>query len=140
MSLVLDHPAAPHSGAQDLLTAAGHCLAQAGAATRPVDRYAAAHLAALRGAAAVLAVRAQPVTGRRRKPASAWELLVTVAPDLGEWAAFFASGAQKRAAAQAGLTRSVTAREADDLLRDAATFVALVAAMLDVPCPKAACL
>jgi len=37
------------------------------------------------------------------------------------------------------LTRSVTAREADDLMRDAATFVALVAALLDVPCPQAAC-
>jgi hypothetical protein len=139
MSLVIEHPAAPRSGAPELLDAAGHCLAQARAAARPVDRYAAAHLAALRGAAAVLAVRAQPVTGRRRKPASAWELLVNVAPDLGEWAAFFAAGAQKRAAAQAGLTRAVTAREADDLLRDAATFVALVAAMLDVPCPQAAC-
>lgn len=138
MSLVIDHPSAPNSGAGDLLTAAGHCLTAAAAAARPVDRYASAHLAALRGASAVLAVRAQPVTGRRRRPTSAWELLVVVAPELSEWAAFFAAGATKRAAAQAGLTRSVTAREADDLMRDAATFVALVAALLDVPCPKAA--
>ncbi|GAA0624573.1 hypothetical protein GCM10009547_29660 [Sporichthya brevicatena] len=140
MSLVIEHPAAPRSGAPELLNAAGHCLAAANAATRPVDRYAAAHLAALRGAAAVLAVRAQPVTGKRRRPRSAWELLVVVAPELSEWAAFFAANAGKRAAAEAGLTRSVTAREADDLMRDAATFVALVAAMLDVPCPQAACL
>ena len=140
MNLVIEHPSAPNSGARELLTAAGHCLNAAAAAHRPVDRYASAHLAALRGASAVLAVRAQPVTGRRRRPASAWELLVVVAPELSEWAAFFAAGANKRAAAQAGLTRAVTAREADDLMRDAATFVALVAALLDVPCPQAACL
>ena len=138
MSLVIEHPPAPHSGAGELLNAAGHCLSAAAAAGRPVDRYASAHLAALRGASAVLAVRAQPVRGRRRRPATAWELLVVVAPELSEWAAFFAAGARKRAAAQAGLTGSVTAREADDLMRDAATFVALVAAMLDVPCPLAA--
>jgi len=138
MSVVIEHPPAPRSNAGDLLSAAGHCLAAAAVAARPVDRYAAAHLAALRGASAVLAARAQPVTGRRRRPATAWELLVVVAPELSEWAAFFAAGARKRAAAQAGLTGSVTAREADDLMRDAATFVALVAAMLDVPCPRAA--
>lgn len=140
MTLVIEHPTASRSGAGDLLAAAGHCLAAATSATRPVDRYASAHLAALRGAAAVLAVRAQPLAPRRRKPASAWDLLVRVAPELGEWAAFFAAGAAKRAAAEAGLTGAVTAREADDLMRDAATFVALVAAMLDVPCPQAACL
>lgn len=137
MSLVIEHAPAPRSGARDLLASAGHCLAAAATATRPIDRYASAHLAALRGAAAVLAVRAQPQPARRRRPATAWELLAAVAPELGEWAAFFAAGAAKRAAAQAGLTRAVSAREADDLLRDAGTFVALVAAMLDVPCPQA---
>jgi len=53
-------------------------------------------------------------------------LLTEVAPELGEWAAFFAAGAGKRAAAEAGVTRAVTGREADDLLRDAGTFLALV--------------
>jgi hypothetical protein len=53
-------------------------------------------------------------------------LISQVAPELGEWAAFFAAGAAKRAAAEAGLTRAVTPREADDLLRDAQTFLALV--------------
>lgn len=140
MSLVIEHPPAANSGAPDLLAAAGHCLAAATGAVRPIDRYASAHLAALRGASAVLAVRAHPICGRRRRPATAWELLVVVAPELSEWAAFFAAGASKRAAAQAGLTQAVTTREADDLMRDAATFLALVAAMLDVPCPQAACL
>ena len=43
------------------------------------DRYAAAHLAALRAAAAVLAARARPVRGRR---GSAWELISKVAPEF----------------------------------------------------------
>ena len=94
------------------------------ATTVGTERYAAAHLAALRTAAAVLAVRARPAD--RRGPRNVWSLLPQVAPELAEWAAFFAAGAGKRAAAEAGLSRAVTAREADDLLRDAQTFLALV--------------
>ena len=82
----------------------------------------------LRAAAAVLAARAHASDPRerRRRPTSAWVLLTAVAPEFGEWAAFFAAGAGKRAAAEAGLTRAVNPREADDLLRDAQTFLALV--------------
>ena len=53
-------------------------------------------------------------------------LLAEVAPELGEWASFFAAGAAKRAAAEAGSTRAVTEREADDLVRDADRFLAVV--------------
>ena len=53
-------------------------------------------------------------------------LLAEVAPELTEWAAFFASGASKRAAAEAGSTRAVTEREADDLVREADRFLAVV--------------
>jgi hypothetical protein len=53
-------------------------------------------------------------------------LLTEVAPELAEWAAFFAAGAAKRAAAEAGLDGSLTAREADDLVRDVEIFLALV--------------
>jgi len=45
---------------------------------------------------------------------------------LGEWAGFFAAGAGKRAAAEAGILGSVSAREADDLIREVATFCRLV--------------
>jgi len=51
---------------------------------------------------------------------------VLVAPELTEWASFFAAGATKRAAAEAGIPRVVTAREADDLLRAAEQFIAVV--------------
>ncbi len=53
-------------------------------------------------------------------------LLGEVAPELGEWASFFAAGAAKRAAAEAGSIRAVTEREADDLVRDADRFLAVV--------------
>jgi len=51
---------------------------------------------------------------------------VLVAPELTEWASFFAAGAAKRAAAEAGIPRVVTAREADDLLRAAEQFIGVV--------------
>jgi SAV_6107-like HEPN len=120
--------------ALDLLALARHGLAEASLTPRPHERYAAAHLAALRTAAAVLAARARPADGTsRRRPRSAWVLLPEVAPELAEWAAFFAAGAGKRAAAEAGLVRAVAAREADDLLRDAETFLALVETTLGLP-------
>ncbi|MGS0686963.1 SAV_6107 family HEPN domain-containing protein [Nakamurella sp. GG22] len=109
--------------ARDLLIDASRGLGRAIRASNPADRYAAAHLAALRAAAAVLAARARPVRGRR---GSAWELITKVAPEFSEWAAFFAAGSAKRQAAEAGLHRLVTAREADDMLRQVSAFIDLV--------------
>src|SRR6185312_15693347 len=92
------------------------------------------HLAALRAAAAVVAARAEPSTSTRRKrPQSVWVLLPRVEPALAEWAAFFAAGASKRAAAEAGLPAAASGHEADDLLRDAETFVSLAESTLGVP-------
>ena len=121
-------PPLPPAAAQ-LLTQAHRALAEAEGSTDPRSRYATAHLAALRAAAAVLAARTRPESGRRR-PRSAWVLLGQVAPELAEWAVFFAAGAGKRAAAEAGLSRAVTEREADDLLRDAGAFLTVVAGRL----------
>ena len=112
-----------------LLMTSRSALREAHRASTPGERYAAAHLAALRAAAAVLAARARPLdhrSARARRPTSAWVLLTAITPELAEWAAYFAAGAGKRAAAEAGLRTAVTAREADDLLRDVATFLALV--------------
>jgi hypothetical protein len=108
-----------------LLAEARLGLAEASAAATAHERYALAHRGALRATAALLSTRARPVD-RRRPQRNAWVLLAQVAPELAEWAAFFAAGAGKRAAAEAGLSRAVTAREADDLLRDAETYLALV--------------
>lgn len=121
--------------AKDLLALARRGLSEAAASASAAERYAAAHLAALRSAAAVLAARARPDggSGRRRGPRSVWALLPAVVPEFTEWAAFFAAGAGKRAAAEAGLSGAVSRRDADDLLRDAETFLALVEALLGVP-------
>jgi hypothetical protein len=129
----------PVPAAVSLLDTARRGLLEAAALDPAPQRYATAHLAALRGAAAVLAARARPDAGttRRRRPTSAWVLLTAVAPELGEWAAFFAAGAAKRAAAEAGLPRAVTAREADDLVRDADTFLAVVETTLGMPSQSA---
>jgi hypothetical protein len=117
-----------------LLESARHGLADAADEGGAGARYVGAHLAALRAAAAVVAARATPGAPVRRKaPRSVWELLPRVEPALAEWAAFFAAGAGKRAAAEAGLPRAVTVREADDLLRDAETFLALAEKALGVP-------
>ena len=90
-------------------------------------RYAHAHVAALRATAALLAARARPVPGsRRRAQRNAWVLLTEVAPEFTEWAMFFSAGAAKRAAAEPGSRRAVTEREADDLVRDADRFLGLV--------------
>lgn len=107
-----------------LLDQAQRALTDAEFAARPVDRYAGAHLAALRTAAAVLAVRAQPAR-RASRPTSVWTVLAAVAPELGEWATFFAAGSATRSAAQAGVTRLVSRRDADDLVRQASQFLAL---------------
>lgn len=88
-------------------------------------RYAAAHVAALRAAAALIAARTTPTPGRRRQK-NAWVLLAEVVPELAEWAGFFSAGAAKRAAAEAGSSRAVTPREADDLVREADRFLAEV--------------
>jgi hypothetical protein len=122
----------PHRTPAQLLVIARQGLAEA-AVTRPDGlRYAAAHLAALRAAAAMLAARARPAPTRRNRVTNVWTLLLMVAPELDEWATFFAAGASKRAAAEAGIPRVVSAREADDLLRAAEQFVAVVEVALGV--------
>ena len=116
-------PAATHS----YLERAAESLGEAINSATVAERYAHAHVSALRATAALLAARARPVSAPRRgRQKNAWVLLTEVAPELSEWAAFFAAGADKRAAAEAGSRRAVTEREADDLVRDADRFLALV--------------
>ncbi len=120
MNLML--PASTHS----YLERSAESLREAITCTDVPQRYALAHVAALRATAAVLAARAQPLPAARRRQKNAWVLLTEVAPEFTEWATFFSAGAQKRAAAEAGSRRAVTEREADDLVRDADRFLALV--------------
>ncbi|MFD5032661.1 SAV_6107 family HEPN domain-containing protein [Streptomyces sp. NPDC058220] len=128
---VLRRATAPPA-ALDLLAQARGGLDEAAALDTPNERYATAHLAALRTAAAVLAARGRPetTTQRRRRIRSAWEVLPEIAPELSEWSALFASGATRRARAEAGIRGAAGHRDADDLLRDAALFLRLVERLL----------
>ena len=117
--------APPSRAALGLLRQAAGGLAEAHGEQDPLLRYPAAYLAALRAGAAVLAVRARP-RPRRGSTRNVWQLLAEVAPELGEWAAYFASCSDTRAAAEAGIARLVGQRDADDLLRQAEQFVGIV--------------
>jgi SAV_6107-like HEPN len=122
----------PHRTPAQLLTIARQGLAEAANTAPDGLRYATAHMAALRAAAAILAARARPAapTSRRNRVTSVWSLLALVAPEFGEWAGYFALGAAKRSAAEAGIPRVVTPREADDLLRAAEQFVTVAESSL----------
>ncbi|MGH3941380.1 MAG: SAV_6107 family HEPN domain-containing protein [Pseudonocardiaceae bacterium] len=117
-----DGPADP--AVRALMEQARQLLLAAECAAHPVDRYSQAHVAALRAASAVLAARARP--RRRTRPTSAWVLLSAVAPEFAEWSAFFTATSATRAAAEAGVHRLVTTRDADDLVRQAGEFLSLV--------------
>ncbi|MET8504653.1 SAV_6107 family HEPN domain-containing protein [Streptomyces sp. NPDC015232] len=128
---VLRRTSAPPA-ALDLLAKARAGLDEAAALDMPHERYATAHLAALRTAAAVLAARGRPERDPRKRARirSTWDVLPEIAPELGEWSALFAAGAERRARAEAGITGAATHRDADDLIRDAGVFLRLVERML----------
>ncbi|MDE9366777.1 SAV_6107 family HEPN domain-containing protein [Luteipulveratus sp. YIM 133132] len=94
------------------------------------ERFCLAHLAALRAAAAMLAARGKP-SGKGR-PRSVWETVPVVAPELTEWTAFFAATGRRRQAVERG-SADMSSREADDLVRQAETFLDLVLAQLGLP-------
>ncbi len=128
--------ALPHRTPAELLVLARRGLAEAEEQRVDGLRYATAHLAALRAAAAVLAARARPAPGRRSRLTSVWALLTLVAPEFEEWSVYFAASAGKRAAAEAGIPRVVTARQADELLHAAETFVSVVELALGLTHPS----
>ncbi len=122
----------PHRTPLELIVLARRGLHDARGTDAHAQSYATAHLAALRAAAAVLAVRARPTpVPSRRRITSVWVLLTMVAPEFGEWAAYFAAGAAKRSAAESGIA-VVTADEADSLILHAARFIELVQEALDL--------
>lgn len=108
-----------------LFARARSVLDEARHADTAAERFRAAHLAALRTAAIVLADRGRPAAGRKRL-VSAWVLLDTMAPEYSTWATYFAAGAALRSAVEAGATSGVSQRLADDQLRAAEDFLAQV--------------
>lgn len=117
----------------ELLDRSGASILQASQTTDVAARYIYAHVGALRAAAAILAARSTPSGWSR--PRSVWEVLPSLAPELAEWSEFFAASARHRAALEVGdgQDTTVSARQADDLLRQVELFVELVQETLGVP-------
>ncbi len=118
----------------DLLDRSRHSLLEACQTREIAERHLQAQLGALRAAAALVAARTTADT--RTGPRSLWELLPCVAPELAEWAGFFELVSARRiriATAGPGAGGQVSAREADDLLRQAELFLDLVCRTLGLP-------
>ncbi len=112
-----------------LLEQSRQCLAEAYAAELAAARYVTSQDAAMRAAAALVAGHAR---GGRSPRQDLWPLLANHAPELGEWADFFALAAVRRQEIESRTAR-VSVREADDLLRAAETFVEAVTITLGMP-------
>jgi hypothetical protein len=123
MTTTMTTASASAASALELIDRSRHSLLEACHSRDVAGRHRQAQLGALRAAAAVVAAR---TTSRSHEgPRSLWELLPSVAPELAEWAGFFELVASRRGPA--------TAREADDLLRQAETFLELVCRSLGLP-------
>lgn len=120
---------APVGTVLDLMERARLSLVEACSTPVPEERYEAAHLGALRAAAAVVASRTVPGTASR--PRSVWELLGAAAPELQEWADFFTASARRRAALARG--HHCSRRDADDLVRQVDVFEQRVRGVLGMP-------
>ncbi|QTE30646.1 SAV_6107 family HEPN domain-containing protein [Pengzhenrongella sicca] len=114
--------------AVDLLTRAEAELLAAQFSNDPGERFVHAHLAGLRAASAVLAVRGRP--GGRRAPRTVWEMLDAVAPEVETWSAYFAGGAGLRRAVEAGRSDAVDAARAEEVLCAAEDFLDEVGELL----------
>jgi hypothetical protein len=128
------HAAPLPQTAVDLLRRADAELLAAQFSTAPDETFTHAHLAALRAAAAVLAVRGRP-TGRRA-PRTAWDMLTAVAPEAAGWSAYFAAGAPVRRALEAGRFDAVDAEHAEATLCAAEDFLDEVRTLLDAGRPE----
>ena len=113
----------------DLLERSRETLESACRAVDTTERHRDAYLGALRAGAALVAARV--AAPPRSRPRSVWQTLPEIAPELGEWATFFAASSRRQALADRG--GWVSAREADDLLRQSEMFLRLVSDLLGAP-------
>lgn len=114
----------------ELLSQAWRAIAEAQVAESPERRFERASVGAVRAASAVLAGCPSQVRGARAQ--SVWTLLVRCAPELGEWADFFAAATRSAVRLRSTGVRAggITQRLADDLLRDADRFTHEVRGLL----------
>ncbi|EHR62497.1 hypothetical protein SaccyDRAFT_3670 [Saccharomonospora cyanea NA-134] len=115
-------PASPEAVA--LLGQAEHGLAEVDRETTAAGRFVASYLSALRAGAAILVAKGRPHR-RAARPQSTWTLLTSAAPEVAQWAEYFAARSAAYAAAQAGISRHVGAEAADELRDRAGEFLSL---------------
>lgn len=123
-------PLLPTASARARLADARTDLEAACAADRAAERYAHAARAAVEAAAVLLTARTgRPVRAAQSRPNRRvlWSLLADVAPELGEWSAYF--GDADRLAEQGRLGH----RGLDDLVRAAGELLTLVGRLTGVP-------
>ncbi|WP_307829799.1 SAV_6107 family HEPN domain-containing protein [Antrihabitans stalagmiti] len=118
----LTHGPGNTRGPRVLLERADRLLMDAVGEDDPRERFQVAYLAALRGAAALLAGSA-PAKPTRERSRSAWVLMARAAPEFVMWADYFADHSATRAALEAGLSRDVTVAEADDFYTRVGAFL-----------------
>lgn len=90
----------------------------------PREQFLHAHMAALRGAAAVLAAGVAGPTPRKRKVRSAWEQLAEMDGAWQQWAEYYTASAQTRAALESGQLRDLTEVDAREAVLLAGRFLA----------------
>lgn len=122
-------PVAVSPEVASLLARADAELVAATLATDAADRFLHAHLAALRAAAAVVALRGRP--SPRSRARTVWDMLALVEPGLAAWSGYFAGGARLRAALDAGRPVEVDPARADELVVCAEDFRDEVAMLVD---------
>ncbi len=122
-------PRAVPPGVSALLRKADAELAEAARSADPGDRFVHAHLAAIRSAAAVVALRGRP--SARSGARTVWDMLAHAEPELAAWSGYFAAGAPLRAAVDAGRPEQVEPARADELLACAEDFRDEVAMLVD---------
>jgi hypothetical protein len=84
----------------DLLARSEGELVASTVAQDPADAFVHAHFAALRAGAALLQARGRP--GPRSGARTVWDMVTRVAPELADYAAYFAGNAATRSAVEAG--------------------------------------
>lgn len=99
--------------ARELLRRADNLHADAAREAAPDDKFRGAYLAALRGAATVLALYDKP-RRRGQRTRNAWVLLEAVSGEWARWSGEFVEYSRKRAALEAGIS-SVTRADAERL-------------------------
>lgn len=122
----------PTYASRDLLRTAVAALDDAHHGQDPAERYVAAHIAALRAGAALLAASAKPSRSARIR--SVWQMLPPIAPELQQSCDYFDAIGKRRIFVEIG-AEPVAAQQADDLARDAQVFCERIAAILGLPLP-----